>query len=215
MTQYIREPFNALSHLVGAILSVIGLFAMVLKVAMNGGSGLQLGAVMMFGLCLILLYSASTAYHMAVAKDRVIALLRKFDHAMIFALIAGSYAPFCLIALNGKIGWTVFSIVTVVAVSGILFKMIWFRCPRWLSTALYIGLGWIIVMAIVPLSSNLGASGLFLLIFGGLLYTIGGVIYGLKPKFLEFKHLGFHEFFHLFIIAGSLCHFFSVYYFVI
>ncbi len=104
MTQYIREPFNALSHLFGAILSVIGLIAMVLKVVFNGGSGLQLGAVIMFGICLILLYSASTVYHMAVARDRVIALLRKLDHSMIFALIAGSYAPFCLIALNGKLG---------------------------------------------------------------------------------------------------------------
>ncbi|WP_062107963.1 PAQR family membrane homeostasis protein TrhA [Bacillus niameyensis] len=215
MTQFIREPFNALSHLAGALLSVVGLILMVIKVSLNGGSALQLGAAIMFGVSLILLYSASTTYHLVIAKDKVIAFLRRFDHSMIFALIAGSYAPFCLISLKGKMGWIVFSIVAVIALSGILFKMVWFNCPRWLSTVLYIALGWVIVIAIVPLSSNLGPGGLFLLIFGGILYTIGGVIYGLKPKFLEMKHLGFHEIFHLFILAGSLCHFFSVYYFVL
>lgn len=215
MKNYIREPFNALSHLIGAILSFIGLLAMVIKATATGASSLHIAAVIFFGISLILLYAASTTYHFVIAKDRVIAFFRRLDHSMIYVLIAGSYAPFCLIALNGLVGWLVFSIVSIAALSGILFKMVWFNSPRWLSTILYIVLGWVIVFAIVPLSAVLGSIGLFLLLFGGAMYTIGGVIYVLKPKFLESKHLGFHEIFHLFIMSGSFAHFCAVYFFVL
>ena len=215
MTSYIREPFNALSHLVGAVLSFAGLLAMVIKVSVDRSPALNISAVIIFGTSLILLYSASTIYHTALAKDKVIAFLRKLDHSMIYVLIAGSYAPFCLIALNGNLGYIIFSIVAIAALCGVLFKMVWFNSPRWLSTALYVVLGWVIVFAIVPLSSALGAAGLFWLIFGGAMYTIGGVIYALKPIFLESKHLGFHEIFHLFILTGSLAHFVSIYFYVL
>jgi len=215
LTHYIREPFNALSHLVGAVLSFVALLAMVIKASADGGSTLHIASVIIFGISLILLYAASTIYHTAVTKDRMIAFLRRIDHSMIYILIAGSYAPFCLIALDGTLGYIVFSIVAIAALSGVLFKMVWFNSPRWLSTALYILLGWVIVLAIVPLSSALGFGGLLLLISGGAMYTIGGVIYAIKPKFLEFEHLGFHEIFHLFILAGSLAHFCSVYFYVL
>ncbi|PLR80932.1 hemolysin [Bacillus canaveralius] len=215
MLSHIREPINGLTHLGGAILSFAALLAMVIKASLSSGSILAIAAVMIFGISLILLYSASATYHMVIAKDKVIALLRRFDHSMIFVLIAGSYTPFCLISLNGITGWIMFSIVSVIAICGIAFKMIWFNCPRWLSTALYIAMGWIIVVAAAPLSSALNATGLFLLLFGGILYTIGGVIYAIKPKFLEFKYMGFHEIFHIFILLGSLAHFLCVYMFVI
>lgn len=215
MKSYIREPFNALSHLLGALLSFIALIAMVIKSSSAGAFSLSIAAVIFFGVSLILLYAASTIYHMAIAKPRLIAFFRRLDHSMIYVLIAGSYAPFCLIALHGTMGWIIFSIVSIAALCGILFKMVWFNSPRWLSTILYIILGWVIVFAIVPLSAVLGTTGLTLLILGGAMYTIGGVIYVVKPKFLEFKHLGFHEIFHLFILAGSFSHFLSVYYFVL
>ncbi|WP_102275246.1 PAQR family membrane homeostasis protein TrhA [Cytobacillus massiliigabonensis] len=215
MNSYIREPINGLTHLAGAILSFIGLLAMVIKASMTTSSALAITAVIIFGISMILLYSASATYHMVIAKDKVIAFLRRLDHSMIFILIAGSYTPFCLISLNGVTGWLLFGIVTAVAVSGILFKMIWFSCPRWLSTALYIAMGWIIIFAFSPLSESLSFPGLFLLIFGGVLYTIGAVIYAIKPKFLEFKHFGFHEIFHIFIMLGSLAHFLSVFLYVI
>lgn len=215
MTSYIREPINGLTHLAGAILSFVGLLAMVIKAAMTSTSALAITAVTIFGLSMILLYSASATYHMVIAKDKVIAFLRRLDHSMIFVLIAGSYTPFCLISLNGVTGWVLFGIVTTVAVSGILFKMIWFNCPRWLSTALYIAMGWIIIFAYSPLSKTLSSTGLFLLILGGILYTVGGVIYAIKPKFLEFDHLGFHEIFHIFIMMGSLAHFLCVFLYVI
>lgn len=215
MNSYIREPINGLTHLAGAILSFIGLLAMVIKASLTTASALAITAVIIFGISMILLYSASATYHMVIAKDKVIAFLRRLDHSMIFILIAGSYTPFCLISLNGITGWLLFGIVTAVAISGILFKMIWFNCPRWLSTALYIAMGWIIIFAFSPLSESLSFPGIFLLIFGGVLYTIGGAIYAIKPKFLEFKHFGFHEIFHIFIMLGSLAHFLSVYLYVI
>ncbi|MCS0826032.1 hemolysin III family protein [Cytobacillus sp. FSL W8-0315] len=215
MNSYIREPINGLTHLAGAILSFAGLLAMVIKASLTTSSPLAITAVAIFGISLMLLYSASATYHMVIAKDKVIAFLRKLDHSMIYVLIAGSYTPFCLITLNGVTGWVLFSIVSAVALSGILFKMIWFRSPRWLSTALYIAMGWIIVFAFSPLSESLSSNGVMLLLLGGILYTIGGVIYAIKPKFLEFKHLGFHEIFHIFIMMGSMAHFLCVFMYVI
>ncbi|WP_050616355.1 PAQR family membrane homeostasis protein TrhA [Bacillus testis] len=215
MNMYIREPINGFTHLAGAIFSFIGLLAMTIKAAAGHSTVLQLSAVIIFGISLILLYAASATYHLVVAKDTVIAWLRKLDHSMIFILIAGSYAPFCLISLHGLIGWFLFGLITLIAVSGVLFKLLWFSCPRWLSTVLYIAMGWIIILAAKPLSQALSKEGLYLLIGGGIIYTIGGIIYALKPAFLEFKHLGFHEIFHIFILLGSLAHFISVYEYVI
>ncbi|ANU09009.1 hemolysin III family channel protein [Planococcus antarcticus DSM 14505] len=215
MSTYIREPFNALSHLAGAVLSLAALLAMVIKVAYANESALHVAAVTIFGISLILLYTASTIYHSALSQPYIIAFLRKLDHSMIFTLIAGSYAPFCLIALGGTLGWTLFSLVAILGLSGIFFKMIWFHAPRWLSTALYIAMGWIIIFAVVPLADSMSLTGLLLLIAGGVSYTVGGIIYGLKPDFLSSKYLGFHEIFHLFILFGSLCHFLSVYFYVL
>ncbi|MCP8969390.1 PAQR family membrane homeostasis protein TrhA [Ectobacillus ponti] len=215
MNQYIREPINGLTHLAGAILSFAALLAMVIKAAMTTPSAIAIAAVTVFGISMILLYAASATYHMVIARDKVIAFLRRLDHSMIFILIAGSYAPFCLISLNGLTGWTLFSVIACTAIFGVVFKMVWFNCPRWLSTVLYILMGWMIVFAAGPLAKALAGGGLFLLILGGIFYTIGGVIYAVKPKFLEFKHMGFHEIFHIFILLGTLAHFLSVFLFVL
>ncbi|TWE04876.1 hemolysin III [Neobacillus bataviensis] len=215
MHNYIREPINGLTHLVGAVLSFVGLLMMVIKVSMTTPTPLAITAVIIFGVSMILLYSASATYHMVIARDKVIAFLRRLDHSMIFVLIAGTYTPFCFISLNGKTGAILFSIISAVAISGVVFKMVWFSCPRWISTALYIAMGWMIVFVFSPLTGSLNSIGLFLLILGGIFYTIGGVIYGAKPKFLETKYLGFHEIFHIFILLGTLSHFLTVYLYVI
>jgi hemolysin III len=215
MNHYIREPINGLTHLAGAILSFIALLAMVIKVSLSNGSALSIAAVIIFGVSMILLYSASATYHMVKAKDTVIAFLRKLDHSMIFILIAGTYTPFCLISLKGVTGWVLFSIITVVALCGVIFKMVWFNCPRWLSTALYIAMGWMVVFVVPQLAESINMIGLVLLVLGGLFYTIGGIIYGTKPKFFQFKYVGFHEIFHMFILFGSLTHFLSVFLYVI
>lgn len=215
MGNYIREPFNGLSHLFGALLSGIALIAMIIKVSLEGTTLLSITAILLFGLSMILLYASSATYHMVKAKDRVIQFLRRLDHSMIYLLIAGTYAPFCLITLKGTTGYVLFGIISFIAISGVLFKMIWFNCPRWVSTALYIGMGWIIVFLVSPLAESLGSQGLFYLILGGVLYTIGGIIYGLKPKISFLKRLGFHEVFHVFILLGTFSHFICVYYFVL
>jgi hemolysin III len=215
MNTYIREPINGLTHLAGAILSFFALLAMVIKASLNSGSAIAITAVTIFGISMILLYSASATYHMVIAKEKVIAFLRRLDHSMIYILIAGTYAPFCLISLNGVTGRILFAIITSAAIAGVVFKMVWFHCHIWLSTALYLIMGWLVIFVISPLSGSIDPAGLWLLVLGGVFYTIGGVIYATKPKFLEFKYIGFHEIFHIFILLGTLSHFLSVYLFVI
>lgn len=215
MKTYIREPINGFTHLGGAILSFIGLLALVIKTTLNSPAIVDITAVIIFGISLILLYAASATYHLVVAPERVIAFLRKIDHAMIFILIAGSYTPFCLISLKGDKGWELFFTIAVIAICGVVFKLIWFNCPRWISTIIYIGMGWISVFIINPLYSSIPFGGIALLVSGGILYTIGAIIYGIKPSKLRFKNFGFHEIFHIFILLGSLCHFLSVYMYVI
>jgi hemolysin III len=215
MLSYIREPINGLTHLAGAILSFIALLALVIKASITTSSALAITSVIIFGISMILLYSASATYHMVIAKESVIAFLRRLDHSMIFILIAGTYTPFCLISLNGLTGWLLFSIIVFAALCGVLFKMIWFNCPRWLSTVIYIVMGWMVIFVASPLADILSSSGLFLLVLGGIFYTIGGIIYGAKPKFLQSRFMGFHEIFHIFIMLGSTAHFLCVYMYVL
>ncbi|MFB1049789.1 hemolysin III family protein [Paraliobacillus sp. JSM ZJ581] len=215
MHQFIREPVNGFTHLAGAILSFVGLLALVIKAASVPHSNLTIAAVIIFGISMIMLYATSATYHMVIARDKVIAWLRKLDHSMIFILIAGTYTPFCLISLNDVTGWVLFGIITGVAISGVVFKMVWFHCPRWLSTTLYIVMGWMIIFVAAPLAANIPTGGLVLLFLGGIIYTIGGIIYATKPSFLESKYMGFHEIFHIFILLGTLAHFLSVYLYVL
>ena len=215
MEKYLREPINSLTHWIGAILSLFAFIAMLVKGISTNASPVSIISVAVFGISLILLYSVSATYHGVITNEKIIFRLRKLDHSMIFILIAGSYAPFCLIALGGSKGAVSFSIIASIAIAGILFRMLWFDCPRWLQTALYIGLGWSAIFMIKPLSQVLSPVSLLLLVLGGVLYTIGGVIYGLKPKKLQLGSFGFHELFHIFIILGSLCHFICVFIYLI
>lgn len=215
MGNYLREPVNGFTHMAGAILSFIGLLAMVIKATLYNPSATAISSVIVFGISLILLYSASATYHLVVSNDKVINFLRRLDHAMIFILIAGSYTPFCLIALNGPTGWILFGVILTTAIAGVCFKLIWFNCPRWISTSIYVAMGWVSVFLISPLHKALSSQGILLLILGGVFYTIGAIIYATKPKFLNFKFLGFHEIFHIFIILGSLSHFLCVFNYVI
>ncbi|WP_416827957.1 PAQR family membrane homeostasis protein TrhA [Ectobacillus polymachus] len=215
MNAYVREPVNALTHFAGAIFSVVALVVMIVKVSMIMPSGYALAAVILFGVGMMLLYAASTTYHTVIAKDRIIYFFRRLDHSMIFVLIAGTYAPFCLITLRDEKGLLLFWIVYGIALSGILFKMFWFRCPRWLSTVIYIAMGYIIVFYFGSLAAKLSMAGIFLLLLGGGFYTIGGIIYATKPKWMKSTYFGFHEIFHIFVLLGSLAHFLCIYFYVI
>ncbi|TRM13082.1 hemolysin III family protein [Lentibacillus cibarius] len=211
----IREPINGLTHLSGAVLSFFGLIALVTKALATTNSALAVVAAVIFGTSMILLYSASATYHMVVARDHVIAFLRRIDHSMIFVLIAGTYTPLCLISLNGISGWILFTVISGIACAGVTFKLVWFHAPRWLSTALYVGMGWVAIFYTPKLAPIIGSSGMLMLVLGGVFYTIGAFIYWRKPAFLSFKHMGFHEIFHIFILVGSLFHFICVYSYVL
>lgn len=219
MDKIFREPINGLTHLFGALLSLVGLIAMIVKINtttnFSSNFALALTAVLIFGISLILLYSASATYHLTKSSDSIIAFLRRLDHSMIFVLIGGSYMPFALLALQGttRIAFTI--LIVALTIGGVLFKMIWFNCPRWLSTGIYIGMGWMAIFVIYPLYNSISLAGVLWLLGGGVLYTIGGIIYATKPNFLTFKKLGFHEIFHVFILLGSLAHYFCIFTYVL
>ena len=215
MYNKLREPINSITHLAGAGLSFLALIAMLSKGFLNNSSSIDIISIVIFGVSLILLYTVSGTYHGVISTDKVISYLQKLDHSMIFILIAGSYAPFCLISLNKSGGKIMFAIMITIAILGIIFKLCWFDCPRWLQTALYIGMGWAAAFMIKPLSAILPSASIFLLVLGGILYTIGGIIYGAKPKFIKFGKFGFHEIFHVFILLGSLSHFLCVFLYII
>lgn len=215
MERYLREPVNGLTHLIGAILSMAALIAMITKSYLRGSSNITFFSVLFFGVSMILLYTASSVYHSVISNDKVIKALKRLDHSMIFILIAGSYAPFCLVVLSGKVGFTLFSAVAICAILGIAFKLLWVTCPKWISSTMYIGIGWFAIFAIYPLAIVLPGIALFLLILGGVMYTIGGVIYALKSKKIRIGVFGNHEIFHLFIMVGTLCHFICVFCYII
>ena len=215
MYKYLREPLNGLTHIIGAGLSLIGLIALIIKAIITNSSLMTIVSVILFGVSMILLYSASATYHSVISTEKVIYTLKKLDHSMIFVLITGSYAPFCLIALNNKVGFILFGAVLISAILGIIFKMFWVTCPKWVSSVMYIAIGWFAIFAIYPLSQVLIPKALFLLVLGGIMYTIGGIIYTFKDNKFQIGQFGTHEIFHIFIILGTVCHFLAVFLYVI
>ena len=215
MYKKLREPINSITHFVGAGLSFIALIAMLIKVAISAPSIISILSVTIFGISLTLLYATSGTYHGIISTEKVIKFFQKLDHSMIFVLIAGSYAPFCLISIGDKFGFTMFLIMITLAIVGIIFKLCWFNCPCWVDSVMYIGMGWIALFMIKPLAAILPGISLFWLVLGGILYTIGGIIYATKSKKLTIGNWGFHEIFHIFILLGSLSHFICVYTYVI
>lgn len=211
MYKKLREPINSITHLSGAILSLIALFAMLIKCFTTDASNTAIASITIFGISLILLYAVSGIYHGIISTDKIINFFQKLDHSMIFILIAGSYAPFCLIALGGTLGRNMFLVMISIAIAGIVFKLCWFNAPRWLQTALYIAMGWSAIFVIKPLSAALPPISILLLVLGGIFYTIGGVIYATKSKKIKIGNFGFHEIFHVFILLGSLTHFICVF----
>ena len=210
MSHVLKDPASGLSHLAGAALSVVGLVAL-LRVGLGNHDPWQIVSFAIFGGSLILLYSASATYHLLNVSTRAEVVLRKLDHIMIFVLIAGTYTPICLIALRGPTGYAMLAVIWSLAVAGVFFKAFYLNAPRWAYTGIYLLMGWICVFAIVPLARAVGVRRLLWLFAGGIFYSVGAVIYGLKKPNLIPGWLGFHEIFHIFIILGSLSHFYFVY----
>lgn len=210
MKQYVREPMNTLTHFIGACLSLIGTIILLISHTTHSTPNMTtIISIIIFGSSLVLLYATSSIYHSVKAKDSVILKLEQLDHSMIFILIAGSYTPFCMISLSGAWQLSIISIVWSLAIIGIVLKIFWFRMPRWLSTFFYIGMGWIALFALNPLYKSLSLGGFSFLVLGGIMYTLGGIIYGLKKPNLS-KLFGHHEVFHIFVLLGSACHYWAV-----
>ncbi len=169
-----------------------------------------------FILSMILLYGASATYHALDLSEKANRILRKLDHMMIFVLIAGTYTPVCVIVLGGTVGYGLLALVWGIALAGILVKAFWITCPKWFSSILYIAMGWVCVLAFTQIITSLSAQAFGWLLAGGIIYTIGGIIYALKLPIFNSRHKNFgsHEIFHLFVMGGSVCHFVMMYCFV-
>jgi hemolysin III len=210
LIQGLRDPVSGLTHFIGALLSVAGLVMLIIK-ASNPLKPWHLTTYCVFGVGMILLYTASTLYHWLPLSSEGTARLRKIDHMMIFVLIAATYTPFCLIPLRGAWGWGIFGTVWTVAILGIVFKIFWINAPRWLTSVVYILMGWIAIVGIGPLVRTLQTGALLGLFGGGVLYTIGGIIYALKRPDPIPHIFGFHEVFHIFVMLGTFVHYVTVY----
>lgn len=211
----IREPGSAITHFIAMMLTVFAAAPLLVKSALSDTANM-LPAMTIFILSMVLLYGASATYHSLNIGGRALRIFRKVDHMMIFVLIAGSYTPVCLIVLGGRMGYTLFAVVWGIAIMGMLLKACWVTCPKWFSSIIYIAMGWVCVFVFGPLWNTLPHSAFLWLLAGGIIYTIGGVIYALKLPLFNSRHtfFGSHEIFHLFVMGGSLCHFIFMYHYV-
>jgi hemolysin III len=202
----LRDPVSGLTHAAGLFLSIAGLVLLVTYAALDEKPW-HVVSFSIFGISLILLYTASSLYHLLPVSEQAVPILRKIDHIMIYVLIAGTYTPVCLVALRGPWGWSLFGTVWGLAIAGILLKFFWMNAPRWFSTAIYLGMGWLVVIALSPLIDVMPLGGVIWLSIGGMFYTVGAVIYAVKKPNIVPGVFGFHELWHLFVMAGSFSHF--------
>ncbi len=204
------RPWSAITHGVGAALAVLGTTALLLRSA-GLGQWLHFGLFAVYGLSMICLYTASTLYHcLNTSVPRRIAL-RKYDHCSIYLLIAGSYTPICLTALSGSGGPLLLGAVWTLAAAGLVLTVAKLSIPRWLTSAIYLFMGWLALFAIVPIYRALPPAGFFWLLAGGVLYSVGGVLYAVKWPGRDNPRFGCHEIFHVFILLGSIAHFIMMY----
>jgi len=202
-----EELFNSITHGAGALLSIA---ALVLLIVYSNAYGTTSHVVSctIFGVTLILLYSASTLYH-SIQKPKAKSVLKIIDHSCIYLLIAGTYTPFLLVTLRGMLGWTMFGVIWVMAILGVAFKIFFVHRFKIISTVAYLIMGWIIIFVIKPLIHSLPSGGLILLVAGGLAYSLGVIFYVWNK--LPFNH----AIWHLFVLAGSICHFFAIMFYVL
>lgn len=208
-----RNPLSSMTHFIGALLSVLATILLLYNsYFINRLAASEVLSLLIFGLSLIALYSASAYYHFINTTPKQEAKFRKLDHAMIYVLIAGTYTPLCLHFMPKGHGAIFVSIIWTIALIGIIVKMCWMNAPRWFSTSIYLLLGWAIIFDIKALN-GIPSLCLGLIAAGGIAYSIGAIFYIIKkPNFSA--AFGFHELFHLFIMLGSFLHFLSIYYFI-
>ena len=205
----LREPISGLTHLAGGLFAFVALIVL-LDTAASAGRADQLVAFSIFGLGMITLYTASALYHLLPLSPTGVARLRRADHMAIFVFIASTYTPFCLLALDG--GWRagLLALIWGLALCGVVLKVLWMGAPRWLSVMLYLGMGWVAAIAAPLIFRAVPTGGIAWVLGGGLLYSAGALVYGLKRPNPLPGVFGFHELWHLFVLAGSACHFWAV-----
>ncbi len=211
-TSRIKDPVSALTHFIGCIMAILFTPVLLIHAASSGAGSKELVSLLVFMLSMISLYASSTSYHSFNLQGEAMLKLKRLDHTMIFVLIAGTYTPICICAM-GHAGIILLCVIWGIAFAGICFKLLWVTCPKWISSVIYITMGWTVVFAMPYLIPAVSRSVLIWLYTGGIIYTIGGIIYALKLiRFNSRNSLwGSHEIFHLFVMAGSICHFISVY----
>ncbi len=207
MLKKFREPVNSLTHWAGAILALAGLIALLI---VGWGTPLKVVSLIIYGVSLIFLFSASATYHMVQVKDKALEIFRKVDHAAIYCLIAGTYTPFCINAFTGFWQWGMLSIIWSLAIIGIVIKVFIIRSPRWLNAGIYVAMGWLCVGASGQLLAALPAWVLTWLIIGGVIYTLGAVVYSTKMFNFVPGVFGFHEVWHIFVLLAAAAHFVAV-----
>ena len=206
-----RDPWSALTHFIAFLAAIPAMPILLLRAVSQGGSIPALLSLSIFTVSMMLLYGASTAYHAFQLSPSGNRFLKKLDHIMIFYLIAGSYTPICIIALGGAVGRNLLILVWMLAAAGTVFALCWVTCPKWVSSVIYIAMGWSCLTAMKNVLASLPSVSSLWLFLGGIAYTLGGVIYALKPKKLQQKAFGTHEIFHVFVMIGSLFHYICMY----
>lgn len=217
----IKDPVSGFTHLIGAVLSIAGLVLMIINCAIySNEKAWDIVSCTIFGTGLILLYTFSSLYHLLNLKEKGTRVFRKFDHIMIYILIAATYTPICLGPLRGGWGWSIFGIVWGLAILGTILTAVWINAPRALTTSIYVAMGWLVVIAAFPMIKIFsvipqGMEALSWLLAGGIFYTIGALIYGFKWPKINTKYIGFHEIFHIFVMLGSFCQFWFIFHYLI
>ena len=211
----IREPGSAITHYIAMMMAMIAAIPLVIKATMSQDY-IHVIAMLIFAGSMVLLYGASTMYHAVNLTGKALKVFKKIDHMMIFVLIAGTYTPVCLLVLNKESGYPLLALVWGTAIIGMLVKMFWITCPKWFSSVVYIAMGWECLLVFRPLLVTLPTGAFLWLLIGGIIYTIGGVIYALKIPVFDtlHKYFGLHEIFHLFVMGGSFCHFMFMFLYV-
>ena len=211
----VKDPGSAITHLIGFLMALFAATPLLIKAA-HQPTSIHMISLGIFILSMILLYVASTVYHTFGKTSKVHLRLKKLDHMAIYVLIAGTYTPICLIVLGGKTGLMMLALIWGLAALGILVTGLWVHCPKWVSSVIYIAMGWTCVIAFTQIINSLPGAAFNWLLAGGIIYTVGGIIYALKLPIFNNKHqyFGSHEIFHLFVIGGSVCHFILMYNYV-
>ncbi|HJV44758.1 MAG TPA: hemolysin III family protein [Bacillota bacterium] len=207
-----KDPASTITHFIPFLAGIVGLVFFIIQ---SSHSLSKLITTTIFGIGIIVLYGASSMYHWIRTTPEKELVLRKLDHGAIFLLISSTYTPIIYFGLDGAWKWSILSVVWSIAILGMVMKIWVMNLPRWISTALYLGLGWIAVIPLYKLIQNLPLGAIILLLAGGILYTIGGVVYGTKKLNFFPNRFGFHEIFHIFVALGTLSHYFMVYFFII